>query len=123
MSEIFPPSEGLEPKKITKVLKHNNIWNAEGLLDSRTNNDGEVVVCSKTSKNLFFINENGSKIMLDSFGECATCNQVFHHSCLRFSDDQSNSSWPIQYEGRYCLDCYKKPLSSEELKEIQKIMR
>lgn len=124
MSDIFPVSEEIKkPEKKPRVLKHDNTWDSHGLIRSRTEKDGEIVVCNKTKKELYYMNEAGSRIMLDSFGNCATCKELFHFSLLKFPDDHGNPPWPIEFEGRYCIECSKAPLTAEEQKEVAQLMR
>jgi hypothetical protein len=90
-----------------KLLKANNEWNVEGLREARSENDGEEVLCTKTEKPLYYVRDNGYKTMLDSFGFCINCEDVFHVSHLKFSDSVAKSPWPIEYIGSWCLECAK----------------
>lgn len=126
MSEVIPANDKIEkPEKKPRLLKTNNEWNVEGLLNIRTDKDGEIVVCDKTEAELYYINEAGSKIMLDSFGNCAACKKTYHHSYIKFGDSHAKPTWPVEYTGGgcYCLDCHKLPLTMEEQEQIRDMMR
>lgn len=90
----------------SKMLKANNEWNIEGLRAARSDNDSDEVTCPITERALFYVKDNGNKVMLDSFGICYNCQKVLHASHLKFADSTAHS-WPVEYEGAWCLDCAK----------------
>jgi hypothetical protein len=84
-----------------RFLNYDNTWNIDGLLASRTDDDGEVIECSKTGEPLFFFREDGTKIMLQTHGDCYNCGNTFHEGALAISDGVSRSSYPVCYDGRW----------------------
>lgn len=81
-------------------------WDSNGLKLQRSSADGPIVVCAKTDKDLYYVKQNGTSILLDSFGRCRECAKEFHVLNLFLNKEAYTSEWPIQYEGAYCKECY-----------------
>lgn len=91
-----------------KILTANNQWNSQALLDARTSEDGAVVLCKISKKELFYVRSVGTLVMLSAFGKCSTCNDFFHDSALWQPEGVDKASWPIEYVGRDCKPCHAK---------------
>jgi uncharacterized protein YbaR (Trm112 family) len=96
------------PNKV--FLGANNSWNQEGIKNMRTPEDGDIVVCPTTKKELFYIRANGSHALLESFGKCSECKVNLHASVLHFFEGVDKASWAVEYtgEGVCCIECYQK---------------
>ncbi|MHA2064885.1 MAG: hypothetical protein ACXABY_10970 [Candidatus Thorarchaeota archaeon] len=104
--QVIIPSE--ENSNATNILTTGNQWNIEGIKDSRQANDGEIVTCTATKAELFYVDEQGYRKMLESCGECTECGLMFHDSYLHTPDGVDKASWPVFYVGKYCQDCWSK---------------
>lgn len=91
-------------------------WDSNGLKLQRKPEDGPIISCHKTEKDLYYVRVNGTKTLLDSFGECCECQRIVHSSHLLLNKEAYTSEWPIQYEGAYCKDCY----FGEDLPDVTK---
>ncbi len=77
--------------------------------------------CSKSETEIFYMNASGDIFPFNSFGFCRECEKPFHTSALHGAD--TFSEWPIQYEGRMCEECFRKPDEETKVtKEEQKIL-
>lgn len=99
-------SEQSEAVRSTTVA---NSWDIEGLRAARTREDGEEISCGDTKIPLYYIRADGYKVMLNSFGTCVNCQAAFHISRLNRAKDCENSSWPVEYEGSWCMTCWDLP--------------
>lgn len=91
--------------------------------EARNNSNPEdriviVVKCHKTEKELFYYATNENLYPFESFGFCVDCQHPFHVDALRGLT--SPTEWPVQYEGRYCEECYVKPDQAVALTEAEK---
>lgn len=91
-----------------KILTVGNQWNVKALLDARTHDDGEVVLCKATKKELFYKKASGTMVMLSAFGKCYTCGDFFHDTHLWQPEGVDKVSWPVEYDGRDCKVCHGK---------------
>ncbi len=98
--------------------------NARKEADSNPNPEDRIVIlvkCQKTETELFYYATNENLYPFESFGFCVDCQHPFHISALRGS--VSPSEWPVQYDGKYCEECYAKDdqeivLTEEEKKDL-----
>ncbi len=105
-NEIVTPKK---EKKTVKFLSASNVWNTKALLRARTKGDGNVVLCTATKKELYYIKKkSGTKVMLNSHGECCECKNIFHEEYIFTFDGTDKTNYPIELCGFYCLDCWKK---------------
>ena len=94
-----------------KILTADNSWNKQGLIQARTNEDSEIVCCTATKKELFYIKKSGGiKVMLASFGKCPDCGLYFHEEYLHTFDGVDQSRWPVEYQNMDCKVCWAKPI-------------
>lgn len=102
-----------------RILNRDNSWNADGLLDSRSDEDSEVTVCPQTGENLFFVRKDGTKVPLTSYGTCHNCKEIVHFTALKSYDDKQKPSYPVNYIGYWCKKCYALPEAEwKETKDI-----
>lgn len=95
--------------KVVKYLKSDNSWDAKAILESRENDDGDIVACTATKTPLFFTRKDGVKIKIASHGNCYTCGHLFHENYLHSWEQESITDYPIIHVGRECKDCWKLP--------------
>ena len=95
----------IEDTNNTPVETVDEQTNTQDIINSDDNRE-EVILCTATRAELFYLNERGYKVLLDSCGECESCELMFHVSYLHFPDAVEKDSWPIFWKGRYCKDCW-----------------
>lgn len=103
----------------TRYLNYDDTWNVEGLIASRKETDGDIVVCPVTDHKLYFYRESGAKILLETYGVCYNCEGTFHRDALAFNDGVQRSKYPVVYKGCWCKECDALPESEwRETKEM-----
>jgi hypothetical protein len=106
INELIVPTE--DNSNNPNILNADNQKNIKGIKDSRQTDDCELITCTATKAELFYIGKQGYHKMLDGCGECVDCGLMFHESYLHASDGADKASWPVFYVGRYCQDCWSK---------------
>jgi hypothetical protein len=70
----------------------------------------DEVLCTATKIPLYFIKDDGFKGILNSFGKCDNCDNLFHTSYLR-TNGAAMAPWAIEYIGYWCNTCWGLPES------------
>jgi hypothetical protein len=78
--------------------------------------EGEVITtCHASKQPLFFTKEDGQMILLNPYGQCVGCNNLFSEASLKLTEGTDKAKYPVVYTGLWCKECWKTPLSQAEL--------
>ncbi len=124
MDEVLERSEvKADLKKNLKFLGAGGTWNKQGIMEAFNDKEDRMVKCTTSGVPLFFMTKEGQKFMLESFGFCVSNGKPYHVDYLALDENMERTSYPVEYEGCYSLDEWKRPLSEAELAEIHNTHR
>ena len=92
--------------KEPRVLNLDNTLNLDTLRNSRTEEDGEIVKCPVTDKDLYYITKAGYMRALEPNGECWCCGKIFHLSAMHTVKGTDPTTAPTSFVGMLCLTCF-----------------
>lgn len=97
----------LPTKKKARYLNFDDTVNIEGIRSGRTEEDGEIVLCSSKKTELFFLTKDGNKRAFHAHGACKCCDKMFSYEALHTIEGSDYPSTPSELVGAFCRDCYK----------------
>jgi hypothetical protein len=98
--------DSAEDNTASNILAENNQLNSEDIKSISQDGKNEIVICTATKTELFYIDKFGFTNVLSSCGKCDDCGLMFHESYLYFNDGVEKVPWPVFYVGVSCKDCY-----------------
>lgn len=115
----IPSETKIPPKQEVRYLNTDNSWNRDGLLAAFDELKDKMVYCSASNKPLYYVREDGTKVLLETFGVCADTGNPYHYSELKIPEGVDVTSYPVEYIGYVSKEASSKDLTSEELMQIR----